>query len=96
MVPLDEVLCEYFKKAEVHMEKHYRDAACFPKEWSKTFQEANTDKMQKSNVLKRQSNCQKTEKPSISDMTLSLSSMTNKVTHTKTSCKLPSGFNYSY
>ena len=38
----------------------------------------------------------KTQKWSIPDMTLSLTNMTNKMTHTKTPWKFPSGFNYSY
>lgn len=40
------------------MKKHCRAVPAFPKEWSMTFQEANTDKTQK-NVLRRQRNLPK-------------------------------------
>lgn len=52
--------------------------------WNKTSQEANTDTTQKKSVLRRESNGQKATEASIPDMTLSLTNMTNKVTHTKT------------
>lgn len=97
LVPLRKVLHEESKKAEVHV-KNCRDETWLPKLWiwSKTSQEANIDKTQKNSVLRREHNRRKAQKLSIPDMTLSLTNMTNKVTHTKTPWKFPSGFNYSY